>query len=64
MEEFEIGDTVQLKCGGPAMTVTDECLLTGGLQCAWFNGCIRQQGTFDAAILQVWEPPADDGYND
>jgi len=36
MAEFKEGDTVQLKSGGPIMTV--KSLSTGGaLECHWFN---------------------------
>lgn len=66
-DEYEIGDAVQLKSGGPAMTVNDVCMLTGDYHCVWFNGCIKQQSTFDGSILKTWEPPEDDnddGYHD
>jgi uncharacterized protein YodC (DUF2158 family) len=32
---YEVGDTVQLKSGGPAMTVVG--LQNGKVQCMWFN---------------------------
>ena len=34
---FKVGDVVQLKSGGPKMTVTEE-LTDGKLRCAWFAG--------------------------
>lgn len=57
---FEIGDPVQLKSGGPAMTVQDVSRVTGEYYCVWFNGCIKQQSTFPASVLQVYVPPKDD----
>lgn len=60
LETFEIGDSVQLKCGGPAMTVQDISRMTGEYQCVWFNGNIKQQSSFDGSVLKEWTPPADD----
>lgn len=60
LETFEIGDTVQLKCGGPAMTVQEISLMTGEYQCVWFNGNIKQQSSFDGDVLKIYEPPSDD----
>jgi len=37
---FKVGDVVQLKSGGPKMTVTEE-LTDGKLRCAWFAGANR-----------------------
>ena len=34
---FKVGDLVQLRSGGPKMTVTEE-LTDGKLRCAWFTG--------------------------
>jgi len=34
---FKVGDVVQLKSGGPKMTVTEE-LTDGKLRCVWFAG--------------------------
>lgn len=58
--EFAIGDAVQLKTGGPAMTVQDISLMTGEYQCVWFNGNIKQQSSFDGSILKEWVPPKDE----
>ena len=46
---FSIGDTVQLKSGGPPMTVKE--LMSGGYMtgqylCQWFGGQKLQQGYF------------------
>lgn len=60
LETFEIGDSVQLKCGGPAMTVQDISRMTGEYQCVWFNGNIKQQSSFDGSVLKIWEPPESD----
>lgn len=58
--DFEIGDLVQVKSGGPAMTVEGQSRMTGEYQCVWFNGAIKQQSSFSKSVLKVWEPPKDD----
>lgn len=37
MANFNIGDVVRLKSGGPAMTVEAVAPSGGGLVCVWFN---------------------------
>lgn len=34
--KFKIGDVVQLKSGGPKMTVSGEGLMPGSVICQWF----------------------------
>lgn len=48
--KFKIGDIVQLKSGGPKMTVT--AVLEKAVQTAWFAGSKKEQGAFpfDAVI--------------
>jgi uncharacterized protein YodC (DUF2158 family) len=36
-DKFEIGDVVQLKSGGPKMTVNDASAASGSILCNWFN---------------------------
>lgn len=51
MTTFNIGDIVQLKSGGPDMTVSsidteeDEC------DCCWFNGKKVESARFKAEVL-------------
>jgi uncharacterized protein YodC (DUF2158 family) len=55
------GDVVQLKSGGPKMTVEnvgrdatgDEYVL-----CSWFNGTDRKQATFEPNALEMAEAPS------
>jgi uncharacterized protein YodC (DUF2158 family) len=50
--EFEVGDIVQLKSGGPKMTVTS--LSTTGsntVYTAWFAGSKRETGGFPGEAL-------------
>jgi uncharacterized protein YodC (DUF2158 family) len=54
MENFKEGDVVQLKSGGPKMTVktmhTD-----GDVYCQWFSGSKLQDGYFKPHSLQKGE---------
>ena len=53
-ELFKVGDIVQLKSGGPAMTVTDVSIeySAHALRCQWFSGKKLEQGTFDALAVE------------
>ena len=52
--EFNVGDVVMLKAGGPRMTVEsigstpDE----KAVNCVWFDGSKRVRRSFDAAVLE------------
>lgn len=46
MEDFKIGDIVQLKSGGPKMTVNDVSQAVTGLWCQWFKGSKLERGHF------------------
>ncbi|MGY6251497.1 YodC family protein [Bosea thiooxidans] len=48
--DFNVGDVVRLKSGGPAMTVEQ----TGGkaIRCAWFNGGGYNSGVFHLSSLE------------
>jgi len=51
--EFKIGDTVQLKSGGPKMTISSiptNSKLTG-YGCKWFAGAKLESGHFEADML-------------
>ena len=55
MTEFKIGDVVQLKSGGPEMTVT-QVASSETLACAWFisaNAASVSTGVFPKAALQT-----------
>jgi uncharacterized protein YodC (DUF2158 family) len=57
-QRFNIGDIVQLKSGGPKMTVTQ--VFSDSTQCynaTWFAGAKREGGNFPHDALQ---PVSDD----
>ena len=48
--DLKPGDIVQLKTGGPMMTL--ECFLMGGkARCSWFQGTVPMTKEFYAAAL-------------
>lgn len=49
---IQIGDVVQLKGGGPQMTVESLQSATGKLKCVWFDESKRMVGVFDPATLK------------
>lgn len=57
MTEFKPGDVVQLKSGGPLMTVDycNEDIDT--ICCSWFHGKARNQEQFHPETLQKRERP-------
>ena len=56
-EEFNVGDVVQLKSGGPRMTVVDRSH-DGDLICQWFDQKEEQQrGVFPPASVGAPESP-------
>lgn len=49
--EFTVGDTVQLKSGGPVMTV--QKVINGRIHCSWFDGKnVLNHGVFQAEALK------------
>jgi len=58
-EEFEIGDTVQLKSGGPVMTISNIGEYAGlsgpGASCDWFDGKEKKSRAFDLRTLKKFE---------
>ena len=61
-QKFKPGDIVQLKSGGPAMTVesihTDS--LSGtfkGYFCEWFKGASKERAHFTEDTLQIYVAP-------
>lgn len=55
MASFKVGDIVQLKSGGPQMTVADANLATGEVQCKWFTGGKLNVGYFPPEALERGE---------
>lgn len=55
--KFKVGDVVQLKSGGPAMTV-DELNNSGNYWCVWFKGASRERGNFASDTLKPYVAPA------
>jgi len=55
-DKFKIGDIVQLRSGGPKMTVT--AVLDPVVHTAWFAGSKKETGAFpfDAIIIFQEEP--------
>ncbi|MCC7388538.1 MAG: DUF2158 domain-containing protein [Phycisphaerales bacterium] len=60
MAKFTKGDVVQLKSGGPRITVdeygTFGMTRTEGVKCVWFDGSRRLEEVFDEALLTPAEP--------
>jgi uncharacterized protein YodC (DUF2158 family) len=58
MSEFNPGDQVQLKSGGPVMTV--ESAANGSVNCIWFEGKPQAQRvmshSFPEVVLEKYEP--------
>jgi uncharacterized protein YodC (DUF2158 family) len=52
--DFKPGDVVQLKSGGPAMTVSDKS--AGQTVCEWFEGSSPKRANFKTATLAKIEP--------
>jgi uncharacterized protein YodC (DUF2158 family) len=56
-QNFEIGDTVRLRSGGPLMTVHDigdyGTHLNPGLLCIWFDGAKRMQEVFHPKAVEL-----------
>ena len=58
MAEFEIGDTVQLKSGGPIMTIADIRDYSGsrdGAFCEWFDGKEKKSAMFALRTLTKYD---------
>jgi uncharacterized protein YodC (DUF2158 family) len=57
MATFAPGDVVQLKSGGPPMTVNRKHASSDELICNWFDGKKHIERTFNAALLARYVPP-------
>lgn len=59
MEQFQIGEVVRLKSGGPWMIITTVGTYSGWtmrvadtVSCRWFEGEKQQETVFDVALLE------------
>lgn len=58
---FSPGDLVQLKSGGPPMTVskiTGDDYVETGYRCEWFRGAAKENSHFYEHTLQAYVAPA------
>ncbi len=55
-EELKAGDVVQLKSGGPLMTV-GEITRSNRRHCYWFDGVQLKNTMFDTVTLRRPDPP-------
>jgi uncharacterized protein YodC (DUF2158 family) len=55
MQNFKEGDVVQLKSGGPEMTIKSFGVFTGkeGAVCVWFAGTKLERGVFSEPELKL-----------
>ena len=53
MADFKKGDLVQLKSGGPKMTVNNPMDHVSRCECQWFSGSKLQRGFFDPETLEI-----------
>jgi uncharacterized protein YodC (DUF2158 family) len=53
MAQFNEGDIVQLKSGGPKMTCSGEHNPHAGYLCKWFAGSKLEQGYFQSGMLKT-----------
>lgn len=52
-KEFNSGDIVKLKSGGPEMTVKHWYALQSGFECQWFAGKKLESGYFNPESLEL-----------
>jgi uncharacterized protein YodC (DUF2158 family) len=57
MAEFEAGDVVMLKSGGPYMTVAAAAPSGEGLACMWFDGPTLYKGHFHPSTVKTVDEP-------
>ena len=55
-ETYKVGDLVQLKSSGPAMTVYEVSRSGLHVKCQWFDGAKLEEGDFAMISLQLAEP--------
>jgi len=57
-DTFKPGDVVQLKSGGPKMTVTkvdNNAARKPTVWCVWFIGDRKESGAFEPSTLQIFD---------
>lgn len=59
---FKPGDIVQLKSGGPAMTISELPTdyggnWTGKYRCEWFKGASNERAVFEEETLKIYVAP-------
>lgn len=55
MADFKVGDVVQLKSGGPVMTIT---YIDGGKAvCEWFDNNTPASSTYPVEAIEKYEAP-------
>ena len=54
--DFKPGDVVQLKSGGPAMTVSQK-VAADTVRCVWFDGATPKDEVFPTITLQRFKRP-------
>jgi len=54
-QEFQVGDLVQLKSGGPKMTINS--MIGNNYTCVWFAGTKHNKANFTAQALQPYIAP-------
>ncbi|MGD0669325.1 MAG: DUF2158 domain-containing protein [Bryobacteraceae bacterium] len=54
-DEFRVGNVVQLKSGGPKMTITyvGDQYGTPVVSCSWFDGTTEKTGRFPPGALKI-----------
>ena len=60
MSDFQPGDVVQLRSGGPLMTVHNLGLGHADVHCAWVHGAQPGNGAFPAVVLRKVPPSKDE----
>ena len=55
--KYKPGDIVQLKSGGPSMTVSKADTDGEGYWCEWFKGASKERAHFEEETLKVYEAP-------
>jgi uncharacterized protein YodC (DUF2158 family) len=55
MEDFKPGDVVQVKSGGPSMTIAS--IEGGQALCQWFDKNTQKAGRFALETLEKYTPP-------
>ncbi|MDX2470212.1 MAG: DUF2158 domain-containing protein [SAR324 cluster bacterium] len=56
-EQIKEGDVVQLKSGGPKMTVGEGGYENNGFRCHWFDGSNPMDGIYAASSLEKYDKP-------